>query len=325
MSQASAGNVGIDVGQDALVVAVEGASDLWVVTNDAIGHQALVDRLRPLEPARVVLEATGGYERAVVAVLGAAHLPVIVVNARHVRDFARASGQLAKTDAIDARVIAHFAARMEPPVRPLPSAALEELDALVLRRRQLVEMLVMERQRLQQTTGRPQAKAARQSLHKHVRYLERELALTETELGALIEASPVWRAHDDVLQSVPGIGPATAHTLLAELPELGTLSRGAIAKLSGLAPLNADSGKWRGMRRIRGGRTIVRCALYIAALVAARHNPVIRAFYQRLLARGKPKKLALIACSRKLLTILNHLVATGTHWNPALATTPLPA
>lgn len=325
MTQSAAVNIGIDVGQEELVIAVDGVGEAWTVPNDSTGHHALLERMRPLQPTRIVLEATGGYERAIVAALGSAQLPVIVVNARHVRDFARASGQLAKTDAIDARVIAHFAARMEPPVRPLPSAAQEELDALVLRRRQLIEMLIMERQRLHQTTGRPRAKAARQSLHKHVRYLERELEGTDTALGILIEASPVWRAHDEVLQSVPGVGPATAHTLLAELPELGTLSRGAIAKLAGLAPLNADSGKWRGVRRIRGGRAVVRSALYMAALVAVRHNPIIRAFYQRLVARGKPKKLALIAAARKLLTILNHLIATGARWHAAPAATITPA
>jgi transposase len=315
MPQSHAVNVGVDVGQEQLVVAVDGEAETWTVANDAVGHDALIARLRPRAPTRIVLEATGGYERAVVAALGSAALPVIVVNARHVRDFARATGQLAKTDAIDAQLIARFAAKIEPPVRPLADAALAELDALMLRRRQLIEMLVMERIRLHQAIGRPQA-AARLSLRKHVRYLEQELGRTDRELGTLIEASPVWRVQDALLQSVPGVGPTTARTLLAELPELGRLSRQAIAKLAGIAPLNADSGKWRGQRRIRGGRAVVRSALYMAALVAARHNPMIRAFYQRLIARGKAKKVALIACARKLLTLLNHLLATGAHWHP---------
>jgi transposase len=321
MAERAAVNVGVDVSQAELVVAVDGTAGTWTAANDAAGHEALLARLRPLQPTRVVVEATGGYERAVVAALGGAQLPVIVVNARHVRDFARATGQLAKTDALDAHVIARFAARVEPPVRPLPDAALAALDALMLRRRQLVEMLVMERIRLPQATGKPRA-AARQSLQKHVRYLERELALTDTDLGALIEASPLWRVQDDLLQSVPGVGPTTARTLLAELPELGQLSRHAIAKLAGVAPLNADSGKWRGTRRIRGGRAVVRSALYMAALVATRHNPPIRAFYARLLAQGKAKKVALVACARKLLTLLNHLLATGQRWQLPAAYSP---
>jgi transposase len=316
MPQSHAVNVGVDVGQESLVVAVDGEPETWTVENDPAGHEALVARLRPRAPTRIVLEATGGYERPVVAALGSAALPVIVVNARHVRDFARATGQLAKTDAIDAHIIARFAARIEPPVRPLADEALAALDALMLRRRQLVEMLMIERIRLKQATGRPHA-AARLSLRKHIRYLERELALTDRELGTLIEASPVWRVQDALLQSVPGIGPTIARTLLAELPELGTLSRQAIAKLAGIAPLNADSGKWRGRRRIHGGRAVVRASLYMAALVAARRNPTIRAFYQRLVAGGKPKKVALIASARKLLTILNHLLATGERWHAA--------
>jgi transposase len=319
MGKSHAVNVGVDVGQETLVVAVDGEAETWTVENDAAGHDALIARLRPRAPTRVVLEATGGYERPVVAALGSAALPVIVVNARHVRDFARATGQLAKTDTIDAHLIARFAARIEPPVRPLADDALATLDALMLRRRQLVEMLMMERMRLKQAIGRPQA-AARLSLRKHVRYLEQELARTDRDLGTLIEASPVWRVQEVLLQSVPGVGPTTARTLLAELPELGTLSRQAIAKLAGIAPLNADSGKHRGQRRIRGGRAVVRGALYMAALVAARHNPMIRAFYERLVARGKAKKVALIACARKLLTILNALVATGTRWQPRAAT-----
>jgi transposase len=316
-------NVGVDVSQAELVVAVAGTAGTWTVRNDPPGHEALVARLRPLAPTRIVLEATGGYERLVTVALAAAALPAIVVNARQVRDFARATGQLAKTDALDAHVLAAFAARVAPAIRPIADAAQDALDAVVLRRRQVVEMLVAERQRRTQAVGRARY-PMRKAIEKHIRYLERELAETDTELGALIEASPVWRVKDELLQSVPGIGPTIARTLLAELPELGTLSRQAIAKLVGIAPLNAESGRWRGHRRIWGGRAVARTALYMAALVATRHNPAIRAFYQRLLARGKPKKLALIACARKLLTILNQLLRTGTPWRdrPPIADTP---
>jgi len=315
-------NVGLDVSQQDLVVGVASEPGVWTLTNDAAGHSTLIEQLRARVPVRIVVEATGGYERAVVAALGGAQLPVVVVNARQIRDFARATGQLAKTDAIDAQVIAHFAAAIQPAVRPLPNEAQEQLDALVLRRRQLVEMLVAERLRHHQATGRARA-AARKSLEKHIRFLERELHLTDTDLGALIEASPLWRVKDELLQSVPGVGPTTARTLLAELPELGTLSRQAIAKLVGVAPLNADSGRWRGQRRIWGGRAVVRSAMYMAALVAVRHNSRLRPFYQQLLARGKAKKVALIACARKLLTILNQLLRTGEPWRAAPAVRPV--
>lgn len=316
-------NVGIDVSRDELVVAVAETPGAWTVANDGPGHQALVARLVALGPTRIVLEPTGGYERLVTAALGVAGLPVIVVNARQVRDFARATGQLAKTDALDAHVLALFAARIQPPVRALATEAQEELEALVLRRRQLLEMLVAEQLRLQQATGRPRY-ALRKSIEEHIAYLKRELKMSDTALGKQIEASPVWRVQDALLQSVPGVGPVTARTLLAELPELGTLSRQAIAKLVGVAPLNAESGTWRGTRRVWGGRAPVRAALYMAALVASQRNPAIRAFYQRLVAKGKPKKLALIACARKLLTILNQLLRTKTAWRDA-SLTPLPS
>lgn len=317
-------NVGLDVSQHDVVVGIAGESELWTLPNDGRGHSRLIERLRPRAPDRIVVEATGGYERAVVAALSAAQLPVVIVNARQIRDFARATGQLAKTDAIDAQVIARFAAVIQPAVRPLPNEAQEQLDALVLRRRQLVEMLVAERLRSPQATGRARM-SARKSIEQHIRYLERALQITEREVGALIEASPLWRVKDELLQSVPGIGPTIARTLLAELPELGTLSRRAIAKLVGVAPLNADSGRWRGQRRIWGGRAVVRSAMYMAALVGVRHNRRLRTFYRKLLARGKVKKLALIACARKLLTILNQLLHTGTPWRAArLSRVPLP-
>jgi transposase len=315
-------NIGVDVGQAALVVAVAGVGGTWTVPNDAAGHRALVERLRGLQPTRIVLEPTGGYERLVVGALAAASLPAIVVNARQVRDFAKATGQLAKTDALDAHVLARFAAQVRPDIRPLADEAQQELDAVMLRRRQLVEMLVAEKLRRAQAVGRSRY-GLRKAIEKHIRFLERELRETDSDLGALIETSPVWREKDALLQSVPGIGATIARTLLAELPELGTLSRQAIAKLVGVAPLNAESGRWRGTRHIWGGRAVARTALYLAALSATRFNPALRVFYQRLLARGKPKKLALIACARKLLTILNEILRTTTPWRDTTAPTPL--
>ena len=317
----SAVNVGVDVGQAELVVAVAGVPGTWSVANDAAGHRALVERLGAVQPTRIVLEPTGGYERLVVGALAAAGLPAIVVNARQVRDFARATGQLAKTDALDAHLLARFAAQVQPEIRGLPDEAQQALDALMLRRRQLVEMLVAEKLRRAQAAGRTRY-ALRKAIEKHIRFLERELRETDTELGVLIEASPVWRVKEALLQSVPGIGVITARTLLAELPELGALSREAIAKLVGVAPLNAESGRWRGTRHIWGGRAVVRTAVYLAALSASRFNPAIRAFYQRLVAKGKPKKVALIACARKLLTILNQLLRTQTPWRDTTIATP---
>jgi transposase len=292
-----------------------------VASNDEEGIRALTHRLGTARPALIVLEATGGYELAAVGALAAAGLPVVVVNPRHVRDFARATGQLAKTDAIDASVLALFAERVRPPVRPLASEAQEHLEALLARRRQVLEMLVAERNRLGQVFGR-ETKLVKRSLKQHIAYLERELRVTDTEVGERIRESPVWRAQEDLLRSVPGVGPVLAVTLLADLPELGRLSRKEIAKLVGVAPLNRDSGTFRGRRLIVGGRTSVRAVLYMAALVATRCNAVIRAFYQRLLAAGKPKKLALTACMRKLLTILNAMAKTNTRWqaHEALAT-----
>jgi len=307
--------VGIDVAKDELVVAVHEDVALETVPNDARGAQQLLARFTAMPPTLIVLEATGGYEIPLVGALSAAGLPVVVVNPRQVRDFAKATGQLAKTDAIDAQVLALFAARVQPEVRPVPDAATRELDAVLGRRRQLLEMLVAERQRLAQARGRGQ-RAVTVSLKKHIAYLTRELAMVDTELAQLVEASPVWRAKDQLLQSVPGIGPVVARTLLAELPELGTLDRRAIAKLVGLAPLNRDSGTWRGRRMLAGGRARVRAVLYMAGLVASRRNPTLKAFYQRLLAAGKPKKLALLACCRKLLTILNAMLRNAEPWTP---------
>jgi len=301
--------VGIDVAQATLDVALLPSGETWQVANDEPGIRALLARLQPHAPALIVLEATGGYERAAVAALATAGLPVVVANPRQVRDFARATGQLAKTDALDAGILAHFADRVRPVVRPLPERATQELAALLARRRQLIEMLGAERQRLGLA-----AASVRRSLTQHIAWLERQLGRVDGDLDALIQTSPLWRAKDDLLQSVPGVGPVTSRTLLAALPELGTLSHKQIAALVGVAPLARDSGTLRGKRSVWGGRAPVRTALYMAALVAARWNPVLKAFYTRLRAAGKPAKVALTACARKLLTILNAMARSNTAW-----------
>lgn len=305
--------VGIDVAKEELVVATGSRGEVVTQRNDEAGVRALAQQLRALAPELVVLEATGGYELLSVAALAAAQLPLVVVNPRQVRDFAKATGQLAKTDRIDARVLALFGERVRPTVRALPDEQTRALEAVLTRRRQLLEMRTAESNRLAQLFGHGQ-RPVKQSLKKHIAYLNRELAMTDTELGRMIRESPVWRERDDLLQSVPGIGPVVARTLLAELPELGQLSRRAIAKLVGVAPLSRDSGTWRGRRVIHGGRAPVRAVVYMAALVGTRCNPVLKAFYHRLQAAGKPKKVALVACMRKLLTILNQMVRTGQRW-----------
>jgi transposase len=306
--------VGIDVAKAELVVATRPAGERWTVENDERGIRTLVERLRRDGAALVVLEATGGYELQCVAGLAAASLPVVVVNPRQVRAFAKATGQLAKTDRIDADILALFAERVRPEVRALPDADAQELDALLARRRQLLEMLQAERNRLGQVFGRGKT-PVKKSLKAHIAYLERELRMTDSDLGDMVRRSPAWRERDDLLQSVPGVGPVMSLTLLADLPELGRLSRREIAKLVGVAPLSRDSGTLRGRRFVQGGRASVRAVLYMAALVATKRNAVIRGFYARLLAAGKPKKLALVACMRKLLTILNTMVRTGEHWS----------
>ena len=311
--------VGIDVAKAELVVSVLPSAQRFVVTNDEVGVRTLVERLRPVAPQLVVLEATGGYELLAVAALAAAALPVVVVNPRQVRDFAKATGQLAKTDRIDADILARFADVVRPEVRLIPDAAAHELDALLTRRRQLLEMLQAERNRVGQVFGTGK-KQVRKSLKAHITFLERELRTTDTELGEMVRQSPVWRARDELLRSVPGVGPVRSRTLLADLPELGRLSRRAIAKLVGVAPLSRDSGTMRGRRFVQGGRAAVRGVLYMAALVATCRNTVIREFYLHLVAAGKPKKLALVACMRKLLTILNTMVRTNTTWSVKAAT-----
>ncbi|HEX9843566.1 MAG TPA: IS110 family transposase [bacterium] len=305
-------SVGVDVSKDRLDVHVRPSGERWSCEQSPEAHEALADRLGDLKPQRIVLEATGGLELAVVAVLGARGLPVVVVNPRQVRDFAKAMGRLAKTDSIDAEVLALFGERMQPPVRPLPDAASAELDALVGRRRQLVEMLTMEKNRLHSARGRQ----VRASIQTIIAALQAQLSDVDRDLQQAVLDSPLWRARADLLRSVPGVGKVLSTTLIAELPELGTLSPKALAALVGVAPLNRDSGKQRGQRSIWGGRAPVRSALYMGALVATRHNPYLRAFYARLRARGKPAKVALVACMRKLLCILNAMLRDNQPWRP---------
>ena len=303
--------VGIDVSKDRLDVAVRPTGETWQVVYDAEGISSLAGNLRELVPQLVVLEATGGMELAVAGELALADVPIAVVNPRHVRDFARAAGKLAKTDALDAQVLAHFAEAMQPEPRPLPDATTRELKALVARRRQLVEMITAEKNRMRTATRR-----IRPKVQEHVRWLKENLEDLDQDLGDFMRSSPMWKDKDELLRSTPGVGPVLSMTLLSDLPELGALNRGEIAALVGVAPFNRDSGTLRGKRTVWGGRSQVRAALYMAALVATRYNPVLRDFYQRLCAAGKPKKVALTACMRKLLTILNVMVKHHSHWNP---------
>jgi transposase len=300
--------VGIDVSQVRLDIAVRpGAS--FSIMHDESAIATLVEQLHALSPTLIVLEATGGMEIPLTSALATAGLPVVVVNPRQVRDFAKASGRLAKTDALDAQILAQFAEVMRPQPRRLPDAEARALAALLTRRRQLVEMLTAEKNRLLSA-----AAPIRKRLRTHIAWLERELQHTNTNLAEAICQSPVWREKDELLQSVPGVGPVLTSTLLASLPELGTLTNKQIAALVGVAPLNRDSGTLRGRRTVWGGRAQVRAVLYMSAIVAARFNPVIRAFYQRLCASGKAKKVALTACMRKLLTILNAMLKHRTPW-----------
>ena len=307
---------GIDVSKVALDVALRPGGEQWRSTNDETGITELVGRLRPLAPGLIVLEATGGLERLVVAALALAGLPLAVVNPRQVRDFAKATGRLAKTDALDAAVLAHFAEAIRPEPRPLPDDASQALAALVERRRQVVGMLTAEKNRYQQALP-----AVRPHLAAHIAWLEQALKDLDAELDTGLRASPLWRERDRLLRSVPGVGPTVSLTLLAQRPELGSGSVKHVATLVGRAPLNRDSGAWRGSRTIWGGRRQVRAALYMAALVGVRHNPVLRSFYDGLLARGKPKKVALTACMHKLLTILHARVRDRTSWQPTLLAT----
>ena len=309
--------VGIDVSKARLDVALGVAGALFAVANDQRGIAALLARLSQLTLARVVVEASGGLETALVAELGAAGWPVVVVNPRQVRDFARAVGQLAKTDALDARLLALFAERVQPPLRALPTAAERELKALVARRRDLVEMLTAERNRLGSAP-----KVLHRELTAHIRWLEGRLKQRDRELDRKLRDAPLWQEKEDLLRGVPGVGPVLCATLLAELPELGRLDRREVAKLAGVAPLNRDSGRLRGQRAVWGGRAPVRTALYMATLSAVRFNPALKAFYRRLRSAGKPPKLALTAAMRKLLVILNAILKHRTPWSPACPVAP---
>ena len=301
--------VGIDVSKSRLDVVMRPSQETWQSTNDEAGVRALVERLQSLSATLLIVEATGGYERLLVAALVAAQLPVVVINPRQARDFAKALGQLAKTDRIDAHLLALFAERVRPPTRALPDEATQELEALLVRRRQVVEMLTAEENRRKQ--ARP---ALRERIQAHIRWLRGELSDAESEMERAIEASPAWQVRVDLLRSVPGVGPAVSRTLLGELPELGQLTHRQIAKLVGVAPLNRDSGTLRGRRSIWGGRAPVRSALYMAALAGIRWNPILSTYYRRLRNGGKAHKVALVACMRKLLIILNALVRTGQPW-----------
>lgn len=305
--------VGVDVGKYQVVIAVVPSGEQWTSDTSAEALAQTMTRIAALRPAVVVLEATGGYEAPVAAAGATAALPIVIVNPRQVRAFAQALGHTAKTDAIDAHVLAAFGARVQPPIRPLPDAETQALAAVVTRRRQLLEMLTAERQRLAQATTPP----VQRDLRTHIRWLERRVGEVDDDLTGRIQRSLLWRVQEDLLRSVPGIGPVVARTLLAELPELGTLERHTIAALVGVAPMNRDSGQSRGRRMIRGGRASVRTALYMAALVATRHNPPLRHFYQRLRAAGKPGKVALVAVMRKLVTILNSMLKHQTAWQQA--------
>lgn len=306
--------IGIDVSKATLDIAVRPSGIAWQGSNDAAGIAELVERVTRLAPSLIVVEATGRLERPLAAALVAADLAVAIVNPRQVRDFGKATGRLAKTDALDARLLAQFAERVRPTPRPLPDADRQALAMAVGRRRQLVEMLTAERNRRSTLPG-----SLGERLQVHIVWLEQELADLDDDLGASLRANADWHALDARLRSVPGVGPVVARTLLAELPELGSLDRQQVAALVGVAPLNRDSGCLRGTRHCWGGRAGVRAALYMAALVAARHNPVIKVFYTRLLLAGKAKKLALVACMRKLLTVLNAMLKHQTSWTPVLS------
>jgi len=306
--------VGIDVSKAELDVYVRPSGTHWTVPNDAEGHTHLVSDLSPIAPTLVVLEATGGLERPASYTLTEASLPVAVVNPRRTRDFARSLGLLAKTDRLDAQALAHFADAVRPELRPLPAQDAQHLSAKLARRRQLTDMLTAERNRLY--TASP---AIETSLKEHIAWLQNQITALEQELDTLIQANAQWRAQVKQLANVKGVGKITAYTLTADLPELGQLNRKQIAALVGVAPLNNDSGQRRGKRFVWGGRAAVRTALYMAALSASRFNPTIKAFYERLTNAGKPKKVALTACMRKLLTILNAMVKNVTDWDPNYA------
>jgi transposase len=311
--------IGIDVSKQLLELAVHESDYQFRCANKESGFGHLISELISLRPALIVLEATGGLETRVVSALQAAGLPVVVINPRQVRDFARALGQLAKTDRLDARVLAHFAAAIKPPFRPIKAKEQQELDALTGRRGQLVEILADEKNRRASAAS----DTVRDQIEEHIDWLEDRIAELDQQIKALLQTSPSWQVKDQILQSVPGIGPVASFSMIADLPELGTLNRQQISKLVGVAPLNRDSGQQRGTRHIYGGRAGLRRVLYMAALTATRHNAVLKEFYQRLRANHKPFKVAITACMRKLLAIINVMMRDGTRWN--FKQVPVPA
>jgi transposase len=308
-------NVGIDVSKARLEVGSRPDGERFSVTNDEEGHRELIKRLKKLKPERIVMEPTGGYELGPVEALARAGLPVVVVNARQIRQFAQAVGRLAKTDGIDADVIAHFGEAIQPEFRPLPDEAHRELEAIVTRRRQLLDMRAAEQKRRQTAPKR-----IHPNIDSVIAFLTKQLDDIDTDLGRLMRSTPLWREADDLLQSVPGVGPVLSATLTAFVPELGTLNRRQIAALVGVAPLNNDSGARTGKRSTWGGRSAVRAVLFMASLTARHRNPVLAVFYDRLIARGKPKMVAITATMRKLLTILNAMARSRKPWAPQLAT-----
>jgi len=302
--------VGIDVSKDKLDVAVRPSGEILSFSNDEDGISLMVDFIKPLSPLLIVLEATGGLETASVGILAAKGLPVVVINPRQVRDFAKATGKLAKTDAIDAHVIARFGEAVRPEIRPLKDQETQKLDALITRRRQIVEMITAEKNRLGSATS-----WTRKDIQNHIAWLEKCLMKADKDLNNLLRKSPVWREKNDILRSTPGVGPVLSMTLLSNLPELGTLNRKQIAALVGVAPLNRDSGLFRGKRKIWGGRASIRSVLYMSVTCAIRFNPLIKKFYQHLRNAGKVHKVAMTACTRKLLIILNTMIKNRTCWS----------
>ena len=318
----SASFIGINVSKHSLDIHLRPQDDAWTIAYYLAQLPALVKRLQALAPERLIVEATGGLETLLVSHLAAADLPVCVINPGQARDFAKASGQLAKTDPIDAAVLAHFGEALKPELRPLPSAQAQQFAGLLQRRRQLIEMLVAEKNRLLQCQHLRQIAS---DVRQHIAFLEKRLERCDRELRQTVEQSPVWRAKDDLLKSVPGIGEVTSPTLLASLPELGELSHKQIARLVGEAPQTRQSGRWRGPGRGGGGRAGVGAVLYLATLTATRYNPVIRAFYKRLIGAGKAKKVALVACMRKLLVMLNAIVKHQRGWREPQTSAPMAA
>lgn len=303
--------IGIDISKDHLDIAVHPTGETWRVAHTLDQFPDLIARFRALAPERIILEATGGLEILLATELTAAGLPVVVINPRQARDFAKATGQLAKTDSVDARVLAHFGEALKPPIRPLPDEQTRALEALLMRRRQLVEMLVAEKNRHAALARQPKLQ---KGVAEHIAWLTQRIADLDDELKGQLEQSPVFCRNDNLLQSVPSVGDVTSRTLLACLPELGKLTHKQIGALVGVVPFARQSGQWKGEAHIRGGRIEVRTALYMATLSAVRYNPTIKSFYQRLLAKGKKKKVALTACMHKLLTILNAIIRHQQEW-----------